>query len=172
MKVCLISGSFDPITLGHMDIIKRASKMFDKIIIGVFNNEEKTYLFDMEKRVKLCSIATKSIYNVEVKSSKGMVFDFCRENNINYIVRGFRDEKDYAYETEMARFNFEHSSVKTILLAANDTLEDISSSRVREFLQANEKQVEKYLPFEVLSEIRRTQNEWFFKNFERAWNGN
>lgn len=159
MKVCLISGSFDPITTGHMDIIERACQMFDKVIIGVFNNEEKTYLFDMAKRVKFCCIATKAFNNVEVVSSEGMVFDFCLKYNIDCIVRGFRNEKDYQYETEMAKFNFEHCGVQTILLNATNALEDISSSRVREFLKENDKLVEKYVPDEVLCEIRRNLNE-------------
>ncbi len=94
MKKCLVSGSFDPITNGHLDIIKRACDISDIVIVGVFNNEEKEYLFDLTTRVHLCEIATTDLEKVQVCGSSGMVCDFCKANNIDFIVRGFRNEKD------------------------------------------------------------------------------
>lgn len=171
MKKCLISGSFDPITYGHIDIIQKALKMFNKVVVCVFNNEEKSYLFDLDKRVELCKLALAKYENVEVMGDSGMVFEFCKKNNIDAIVRGFRNSKDYAYETEMAEFNYKNCGVMTYLLPADKKFDFISSTTARELI-LQEKQffaqnnlVEKntalnnYLPVEVLCGIRR-------KNYE------
>ncbi len=131
MKKCLVSGSFDPITKGHIDIIKKAADMCDNVIVGVFNNEEKEYLFDLSARVKLCDLACEEMPNVQVVGDSGMVCDFCKLNDIDFIVRGFRNKVDYEYETQMAKFNFQHSGVITYLLPASEKFDDISSSRAR-----------------------------------------
>lgn len=159
MKTCLVSGSFDPITLGHLDIIEKACNMCDKVIVGVFNNEEKTYLFDLKTREKLCKIAVKTMPKVQVSCSNGMVSDFCKENDVDCIIRGFRDEVDYNYETQMAKYNFEHCGVKTLLMSAKNALENVSSSKVRELLKNNDALIEKFVPIEVLEEVRREYNE-------------
>lgn len=131
MKKCLVSGSFDPITKGHIEIIKKACDMCDNVIVGVFNNEEKEYLFDLSARVKLCGLACEEMPNVQVVGDSGMVCDFCKANNIDLIVRGFRNKLDYEYETQMAKYNFQHSGVITYLLPASEKFDDISSSKAR-----------------------------------------
>ncbi len=131
MKKCLVSGSFDPITKGHIEIIKKACDMCDNVIVGVFNNEEKEYLFDLSARVKLCRLACEEMPNVQVVGDSGMVCDFCKANNIDLIVRGFRNKVDYEYETQMAKYNFQHSGVITYLLPASEKFDDISSSKAR-----------------------------------------
>lgn len=159
MKKCLVSGSFDPITNGHLDIIKRACDISDIVIVGVFNNEEKEYLFDLTTRVHLCEIATTDLEKVQVCGSSGMVCDFCKANNIDFIVRGFRNDKDYAYETEMAHFNYENSGVVTYLLPAGEDFINVSSSNVRNIINIDTKEnVNKYLPIEVIEQIRRIKN--------------
>lgn len=132
MKKCLVSGSFDPITNGHIDIIKKASEMCDIVIVGVFNNEEKEYAFDIKDRFALCKIACENMPKVQVYCDNGMVCDFCKKHNIDLIIRGFRNNVDYAYETEMAKFNFFHSGVMTYILPASKLLDKVSSSMVRE----------------------------------------
>lgn len=136
MKKCLVSGSFDPITNGHIDIIKKACEMCDNVIVGVFNNEEKEYFFDLDTRVKLCRLACEDMKNVQVVSDSGMVCDYCKANNIDLIVRGFRNKVDYEYETQMAKFNFQNSGVMTYLLPASKSFDNVSSSRVRNALCA------------------------------------
>lgn len=159
MSKCLVSGSFDPITNGHIDIIRRASSMFDTVIVGVFNNEEKEHMFKLNQRVYICKVATTDMKNVHVFGCNDMLYEFCAKNKITHIVRGFRDNKDYAYETEMAVFNFEHCGVMTCLLPSDKTLDSISSSKVRELLtdiDKNSNELRKYIDDErVLGAIKR-----------------
>ena len=171
MKKCLISGSFDPITCGHIDIIEKALAMSNKVVVGVFNNEEKTYLFNLNERVQLCKLALEKYDNVEVVGDSGMVFEFCNKYDIDIIIRGFRNNVDYAYETEMAKFNYDKCGVKTILLPADKKFDNRSSTIARElilqekqnFAQNNVEEINaelnKYLPASVLSLIRRKNNE-------------
>lgn len=165
MKKCLVSGSFDPITTGHLDIIKKACWEFDQVIVGVFNNEQKTYTFDLNLRVELCKIATEDLSNVLVLGDSGMVFEFCKRHNIDAIIRGFRNSTDYSYETEMAQFNYNHCGVMTYLLPAKEDAFDISSSAVRKLIFENDlteenkfEEITKYLPKKVWAEIRRIKN--------------
>ena len=90
MKKAIYPGSFDPVTLGHIDVIRRASKLFDHLIIGVLNNRAKTPLFSVEERVKMLKEVTKDIPNVEVKSFAGLTVDFAKECGANAVVRGLR----------------------------------------------------------------------------------
>lgn len=174
MKKCLVSGSFDPITTGHLEIISKASKLFDKVIVGVFINEDKQYLFDFDERVELCKCAVKNLANVEVIGNKGMVCDFCKSNGVDAIVRGFRNSKDYRYESEMAKYNYDNCGVMTYLLPSEKDLSQISSSLVRKLINDIDKmedincgksqdkeanttlvELEKYLPKSVVEHIRR-----------------
>lgn len=135
MSKCLVSGSFDPITNGHLDIIRRASSMFDTVIVGVFNNEEKEHMFNLNQRVYICKVATTDMKNVHVFGFNDMLYEVCAKNKFTHIVRGFRDNKDYAYETEMAVFNFKHCGAMTCLLPSDKAFDSISSSKVRELLK-------------------------------------
>lgn len=168
IKKCLISGSFDPITKGHIDLLERALQMSDQVIIGVFNNEEKEYLFDFELRVKLCNIATKHFERVQVIGDAGMLYEFCKRENIDGIVRGFRNYTDYEYETEMAKFNYLNCGVMTYLLPASSGYSKLSSSIVRQLFNnckskfndsKKTEEIENYLPKDVVCEIRRMTNE-------------
>ena len=105
MSTAVYPGTFDPMTKGHLDIIQRASKLFDKLYIGVLHNSEKTPLFSVEERVTILSEATKDIENVEVCSFKGLSVDFAREKNAKVIVRGLRLITDFEYEMQMAQTN-------------------------------------------------------------------
>ena len=105
MKKAIYPGSFDPVTLGHIDVIRRASKLFDHLIIGVLNNRAKTPLFSVEERVKMLKEVTKDIPNVEVKSFAGLTVDFAKECGANAVVRGLRAITDFEYELQMAQTN-------------------------------------------------------------------
>ena len=105
MKKAIYPGSFDPVTLGHIDVIRRASKLFDHLIIGVLNNRAKTPLFSVEERVKILTKATKDIPNVEVKAFEGLSVNFAREHHAQVIVRGLRAVTDFEYELQMAQTN-------------------------------------------------------------------
>ena len=142
--IALIPGSFDPITLGHADVIERTAKKFDKVIVAVMNNDSakhdktlssKTYMFDMETRLALVKLSTGHIENVEVISSSGMLIDLFDEIRADVIVKGIRNEADLAYELIHAKWNKAHNErVETLFLPASEGLADVSSTLVREMI--------------------------------------
>lgn len=105
MKTAIYPGSFDPVTLGHYDIIERSSKIFDKLIVGVLNNSAKSPLFSVEERVNMLKDVTSHFPNVEVQSFAGLLIDFVRSNDANVIVRGLRAITDFEYELQLAQMN-------------------------------------------------------------------
>ena len=105
MKIAVYPGSFDPVTFGHLDIIKRSAKMFDKLVVGVLANNSKTPLFSAEERVNMLQEATSHLDNVEVMSFKGLLVDFVQETNASVVVRGLRAITDFEYELQMAQTN-------------------------------------------------------------------
>ena len=105
MSIAVYPGSFDPVTYGHLDIIKRSIRVFDKLVIGILLNSEKNPLFSMEERVEFLMEATKDMENVEVKSFSGLLVDFARENNADITVRGLRAVTDFEYELQIAQIN-------------------------------------------------------------------
>ena len=107
MKTAIYPGSFDPVTLGHFDIIKRSSEIFDQVIVGVLCNNAKSPLFSVEERVKMLEEVTKDIPNVEVQSFDGLLVDFMRQNHAKVIVRGLRAITDFEYELQLAQMNRE-----------------------------------------------------------------
>ncbi len=150
----LFSGSFDPITKGHVDIIKRASGFVDKLIVTVFNNELKESMFDIDVRIKFVKLALSHIKNVEIMSSSGMVVDFVREHNIDKIYRGFRDNSDYEYELDMTTYNYENCGVMTYLIPSHDKYNSTSSTIARGCI-ASGVGMEQVLPVSVIEELRR-----------------
>ncbi len=133
-KVAVYAGSFDPVTKGHVDIIHRALHMFDKVIVGVLNNTNKTYWFDLEERKEMLKKVTTDIENIEVQCFEGLLVDFMKKNDSNIIVRGLRAVSDYEYELQIALANKTLSSgeIETIFLPASRENLYISSSIVRE----------------------------------------
>ena len=133
MKCAVYPGSFDPVTLGHMDTIKRASIPFDRLIIAVLNNRAKTPLFSVEERVKMLEEVTKDLPNVEVKSFGGMTVDFARECGANALVRGLRAITDFEYELQIAQLNrVMDPDIDTVFLTTNLKYAYLSSSSVKE----------------------------------------
>lgn len=133
MKTAIYPGSFDPVTLGHIDVIERASKLFDRLIIGVLNNSAKTPLFSIEERVNMLREVTKDIPNVEVKSFGGLTVDFARECHAGAVVRGLRAITDFEYELQIAQLNRVISpDVDTVFLTTNLKYAYLSSSSVKE----------------------------------------
>jgi len=133
-KAIIYPGSFDPITKGHIDIIKRASKITDRLIVGVFNNFTKKYWFSPEERKELIEKSLSDIDNVEVKVFGGLLVDFMSENDIHIILRGLRSVTDYEYELQLALGNsaLSDSGIETIFMPASRDYLHLSSSMVRE----------------------------------------
>lgn len=133
MKTAIYPGSFDPVTLGHYDIIERSSKIFDKLIVGVLNNSAKSPLFSVEERVNMLKDVTSHFPNVEVQSFDGLLIDFVRSNDANVIVRGLRAITDFEYELQLAQMNRVIApEIDTLFLTTNLKYAYLSSSMAKE----------------------------------------
>jgi len=133
MRIGLYPGSFDPVTLGHLDIIKRSAAMLDELVIAVLNNSNKNPLFSVEERVQMLEMAVKDIKNVKVKSFAGLTVDFAREQKANIIVRGLRAITDFEYELQIAQTNHKlEPGVDTMFLTTSVEYSYLSSSIVKE----------------------------------------
>lgn len=133
MSISIYPGSFDPVTLGHIDIIKRAAKMTDVLIVGVLKNSAKRGLFTIEEREDLLRQVTKDIPNIKIKSFDGLLVDFAKENNANTIVRGLRAITDFDYELQMAQTNRAlYEGADTIFIPTSIEYSFLSSTTVRE----------------------------------------
>ena len=134
MKRAVYPGSFDPVTFGHLDIIRRASEIFDVLIVSVLNNKGKTPLFSVEERVNILREATKDIPNVQIDSFSGLLVNYTAENNLNVAVRGLRAITDFEYELQLAQTNAKLSNGKldTVFLTTSLEYSYLSSSGVKE----------------------------------------
>ncbi len=133
MRTAVYPGSFDPVTYGHLDVIARASVMFDRLIIAVLNNSAKNPLFSADERVKMIKEVTKDFPNVEVDSFDGLLVDYVRRQNASVIVRGLRAVTDFEYELQMAQMNRKIApEVDTIFLTTSLEYAYLSSSIVKE----------------------------------------
>src|SRR5262249_41149787 len=126
-------GSFDPVTNGHLDIIGRASKLHDEVIVAVLSNPSKSALFTADERVELLREVTKDLSNVQVAQFHGLTVDFCRANNVSAIVKGLRAVTDFDYEMQMAQMNYNQAGIETLFMTTNPLYAFLSSSLVKEF---------------------------------------
>ncbi len=134
MSSVILPGSYDPVTLGHLEIIKRAARTFDEVYVVAFINPKKTYRFSVEERVRMLMIATEGLDNVLVSYSLGRVVDYMREHEIEKIVKGYRNEEDLIWEREQAEYNKHHGGYETELWLCSDDMKSVSSTAVRELL--------------------------------------
>ena len=131
MKV-LIPGSFDPPTNGHIEVIRRASKVFDEVFVGVVVNPQKNPMFEVGEREKMLAEIFDGINNIKVESFEGLLVDFAKEMKINAIVKGLRAMTDFDYEFQMAQMNFNLADFETIFIPASPEYGYVSSSMVKE----------------------------------------
>lgn len=149
------SGTFDPITLGHYDIIERAAKMFPRLIVAVGLNPAKNPRFDLEERVELVREVVRDLKNVQVKGFRGLVVDFARDNGVSVLVRGVRTVGDFDYEKQMAVMNRDlYRKLDTVMLAPSPEYAHLSSSLVRELASLGAP-VEKLVPKTVIPVLQR-----------------
>lgn len=132
MTRAIYPGTFDPITLGHLDIVERAAAIFEEVVVAVAESEKKHPLFTLKERIALAEGACASYPNVTVMGFTGLLADFCRENDIAVIVRSGRTASDYDYEVPMALMNRRMAGVDTVFLTATPAVQHISASLVRE----------------------------------------
>lgn len=133
LKICVCPGSFDPITNGHVDIIERAAKMFDKVIVAVLVNKSKVPVFTLDERLKLINKVFEGRKNIEVDSFSGLLIDFARMKGASVIIKGLRAVSDFEYEFQMALLNKSlDSNIETMFMMTNINYSFLSSSAVRE----------------------------------------
>ncbi|MGM0522430.1 MAG: pantetheine-phosphate adenylyltransferase [Bacillota bacterium] len=158
-KLAICPGSFDPVTYGHLDIIERASKVFDHIIVAVFHNEAKTPLFNTEERMDLLRQSVTHLDNVSVDSHGGLLMDYAREKQACAVVRGLRAVSDFEYELQITSMNRKlNKDVETFFIMSNNKYSFLSSSMVKEVAKYDAN-VEDLVPPCVEAALKRKFNE-------------
>ena len=152
MRRAVFPGSFDPLTLGHKDIIDRALPLFDEIIIAIGTNSSKKYMFDLEKRKDFIRKTYKDEPKIKVDTYKGLTIDYCKEIDSDFILRGLRNPADFEFEKAIAHTNRKMSQIETVFLLTSADTSYISSSIVRDILQ-NKGDVSLFVPKEVSDEL-------------------
>jgi pantetheine-phosphate adenylyltransferase len=132
MRKAVCPGSFDPITFGHLDVIERASGIFDEVIIAVMVNRTKASLFTVEERISMIKDVVAKYPNVKVDSWSGLLVDYCKTNGVSAIVKGLRAVSDFDYELQMAQMNLQLKGVDTLFMATTPAYSFLSSSLVKE----------------------------------------
>ena len=153
MRRALYPGSFDPVTLGHLDIIKRAAGLVDELIVGVLNNNAKMPLFSVEERVKMLEEVTKDIPNVKIMPFAGLLVDFARQTGARVVVRGLRAITDFEYELQMSQMNHKlEAEVETVFFTTSLEYSYLSSSTVKE-VAAFGGDISQFVPETVVEKI-------------------
>ncbi len=137
MKRAIFPGSFDPLTLGHYDIIKRSVTLFDEVIVAIGINADKKYMFSLEERQQFIEDAFKDEPKVTVVTYKGLTVDFCLKNNVQFILRGLRNPADFEFEKAIAHTNRDLAPIETVFLLTAASTSYISSSIVRDVIRNN-----------------------------------
>lgn len=158
MKIAIYPGSFDPITLGHLDIIRRAALCFDKVFVCVMDNcDKKSHMFPAEKRLEMLCRSVEELPNVEAELYRGLLADYAREKGGHVIVKGLRNATDFDLEYQMAAINRGiWAELETVFLPASVEYQHFSSTMVREMIRYHQP-LEKYVPAPVAEELTRQQ---------------
>ena len=158
MKVCIYPGSFDPITYGHIDIMERAAKIADKLIVAVLNNRDKKSLFTVEERLEMIKESVKDYDNIEIESFEGLLVDYAKKKNAKIVIRGLRAVTDFEYELQMAQTNRElYHELDTIFLLTNLKYSYLSSSAVKQVASYGG-DVSKFVTGFVANKLRQKYN--------------
>ena len=154
MTKCLIPGSFDPITVGHLDVIRRAGKLFDKLLIAVMNNPKKKCVFTLEERMELIKKTVADMENVEVSYFDGLMVDYAKMNNVDVVVRGLRAVSDFEYEFQLGAVNSVISpELETVYLMTDAKHSFLSASMVRE-IGSYGGDISQFVPPEIYEEVK------------------
>ena len=153
MKSAIYPGSFDPVTLGHLDIIKRAAKVCDVLYVAVLNNNHKTPLFSADDRVKMLQDVTSDLANVKVVSFSGLLVDFCKQIDCQTIIRGLRAVTDFEYEIAMAQTNHAQApDIDTVFFTTSIKYSYLSSSMVKEIAMYGG-DINKFIPAKIIDKV-------------------
>lgn len=153
MKKVVCPGSFDPITFGHLDIIKRASSLFDEVVVAVLVNKTKKSLFTVDERMSMIREVTSEYKNVSVASWSGLLVDYCEANKIQAIVKGLRAVTDFDYELQMSQMNLQLKGVETLFMSTAPANSFLSSSLVKE-IAAYDGDISGYVPAQLVERVK------------------
>jgi len=155
MRTAIYPGSFDPVTLGHLDIIKRAAGLFDRLIVAVMHNQNKIPMFSLEERIEMLGRTTAGIPNVEIESFGGLLAEYARQKGVCAVVKGLRAVSDFEYEFQMALANRKlNAELDTVFLMTSAEYMYLSSSVVKD-IAAHGGSVKGFVPEELLEDIER-----------------
>jgi len=149
----IMPGSYDPVTLGHVEMIRRVAEKEDEVYVVIFTNPNKKYMFSLEDRVAMLMLATDEFENVIVSYSLGYVVDYMHDHGIDRIVKGYRNDADLVWEKEQAEYNLKHGGYETELILCDDKYKNISSTLVRRRIE-NGENTEDLLPRSVIDYIK------------------
>lgn len=152
MNRVVCPGSFDPITFGHLDIITRASALFDEVTIAVMVNKTKKTLFTVEERMEMAKEVTAAYPNVKVDSWSGLLVDYCKTNSINTIIKGLRAVTDFDYELQMSQINYQLQGIETLFMSTSPAHSFLSSSLIKE-IASHGGDVSGYVPTQILERL-------------------
>ena len=139
MSLAIVPGSFDPMTLGHLELIREVSTRYDKVVVAVMVNTEKKYLFDMDTRLEIARLTVSELENVQVIADSGMLIDLYDRLSADAVCKGYRNEEDLAYEQWMANWNAEHNPrFQTVLIPSVGVHSALSSTEVRRRMESGE----------------------------------
>lgn len=154
MKIAVFPGSFDPITKGHVDLVKRAIPLFDKIIVAVGVNSQKKGLFSLDARLDMLEKVFADDENVDVGQFEGLTVNFCKQENARYLLRGLRNASDFDYEKTISQLNYiVGDEIETVFLISRPEYSHISSTIVREIIKGKGK-VEQFIPNEIIEDLK------------------
>ena len=159
MKIGLYSGSFDPVTLGHLSVIKKGAKIFDKLYVCILINSNKEAYYSLVDRLFMLKEVIKDMNNVEAFSYDGLTVDACLKCGATSIIRGLRNSEDFEYEKEMDKINKSlNPSINTIYVMADDEYLNVSSSLVRNLIESGSKDYKNYVPISIYKFIENNKN--------------
>ena len=156
MRRAIFPGTFDPFTLGHLDILNRSKLIFDEVIIGIGENIDKKAMFSLEDRIDFIKSVVSSSENIKVQSYKGLTIDFCKKVDAKFIVRGVRNNGDFEFEKAIARTNRLLSKIETVFLLTSAKTSFISSSIVRELIK-NKGDYSRFIPESIAKIVSDNQ---------------
>jgi pantetheine-phosphate adenylyltransferase len=157
VKKVVCPGSFDPITFGHLDIIKRASSLFDEVVVAVLVNKTKMSLFTVEERMEMIREVTSQYPNVSVASWSGLLVDYCEAHDIHTIVKGLRAVTDFDYELQMSQMNLQLKGVETLFMSTAPAHSFLSSSLVKE-IATYDGDISAYVPAQLVARVKSALN--------------
>lgn len=158
MRTAVYPGSFDPMTNGHLDVIRRTAAIFDCVVIGILINQNKQPMFSLEERVDMVRAATKDISNIEVYTFSGLVVDFAKKVHASVLIRGLRSTMDFEYELQMAQINRKiDEEIDTLFFATNPNISYVSSSAVKELWHYRQN-IKDYVPECVIDKLKEKEN--------------